>query len=144
MPTIVGILTFISMINTSSDSLKAWKVFIFNIIVFIRSLNFVLSWVEHAKSCITSGPGSSLFAWRKLVSLVTHWMQWRFWSDRADAHADLSLGSEHWFCWVLLCHGSNFCLLPKFDCVMPFDTPKRWCFVSLLDLFSLGNVITWV
>ena len=29
MPTIVGILTFISMINTTSESLKARKVFIF-------------------------------------------------------------------------------------------------------------------
>ena len=32
MPTIVGILTFNSMINTITDSLKARKVFIFQVI----------------------------------------------------------------------------------------------------------------
>ena len=38
MPTIVGILTFISMINTSSESLKAKKIFcFFSILVFMRS-----------------------------------------------------------------------------------------------------------
>ena len=37
MPTMVGILTIISMINTTSESLKARKVCIFSILDFIRS-----------------------------------------------------------------------------------------------------------
>ena len=42
MPTIVGILTFISMINTTSERLKARNFFV-GILVFMSSLNFVLS-----------------------------------------------------------------------------------------------------
>ena len=56
MPTIVGILTFISMISTTSESLKARKVFIFQHFSFFSSLNFILSGVEREKSFITSGP----------------------------------------------------------------------------------------
>ena len=37
MPTIVGILTFISMINTTSASLKSRKSLFFSIIVFMSS-----------------------------------------------------------------------------------------------------------
>ena len=37
MPTIVGILTFISMINTPSESLKAKKVFIFSFFSFVSN-----------------------------------------------------------------------------------------------------------
>ena len=37
MPTIVGILTFISMINTTSESLKGRNVFIFSVLVFMSS-----------------------------------------------------------------------------------------------------------
>ena len=37
MPTIAGILAFISMINTTSESLKARQVFIFSIVVSIIS-----------------------------------------------------------------------------------------------------------
>ena len=56
MPTIVGILTFISMINTTSERLKAWNIFICRYLsFFMSSWNFVLSWVEHEKSYITSG-----------------------------------------------------------------------------------------
>ena len=40
MPTIVGILTFISMINTKSESLKASKVFIFQHFSFYEKLKF--------------------------------------------------------------------------------------------------------
>ena len=43
IPTIVGIIIFISNINTIFESLKARKVFIFSILVFISSLNFLLS-----------------------------------------------------------------------------------------------------
>ena len=40
MPTIVGILTFISMINTTSNSLKARKVFIFQHFSLYEQLKF--------------------------------------------------------------------------------------------------------
>ena len=40
MPTIVGFLTFISMINTSLDSLKTRKVFIFQQFCFYEQLKF--------------------------------------------------------------------------------------------------------
>ena len=43
MPTIVGILTFISMINTTSERHKARKFSLFGILVFISSCSFVLS-----------------------------------------------------------------------------------------------------
>ena len=53
MPTIVGILTFISMINTTYECSKARKSVFCGILVFMSSLNFVLSWVEYEKSFIT-------------------------------------------------------------------------------------------
>ena len=40
MPTIVSILTFISMIYTTSESLKAIKVLIFSILLFHEQLKF--------------------------------------------------------------------------------------------------------
>ena len=40
MPTIVGILIFISMINTTSEHLKARKVFIFKHVRFYEHLRF--------------------------------------------------------------------------------------------------------
>ena len=43
MPTIVGILTFISSINTASESLKQSKSYLFNILVFMDSCNVMLS-----------------------------------------------------------------------------------------------------
>ena len=49
MPTIVGILTFISMINTTSESLKARKKEKISILDFISSSKFMLSQVEHEK-----------------------------------------------------------------------------------------------
>ena len=54
MPTIVGFLTFISMINTTSERLRAINFFIFQF--FMSSCNFVPIWVEHEKCFITSGP----------------------------------------------------------------------------------------
>ena len=57
MPTIVGILTFISMINTTSVRLTAIKNSLFvAILVFMSSWKFMLIWVQHGKSFITSGP----------------------------------------------------------------------------------------
>ena len=41
MPTIVGILTFMSMMNTTFEKLIARKVFILIILVFISSLKFL-------------------------------------------------------------------------------------------------------
>ena len=52
MPTVVGISTFISMINTTSERLKAINFFICLYFSFISNLNFMLSSVqlfEHEK-----------------------------------------------------------------------------------------------
>ena len=57
MPTTVGILTFMSMINTTSASLKARTVFIVSILISMSRWNLVLSCVGHEKSFITLGPG---------------------------------------------------------------------------------------
>ena len=56
MPTVVGILTFISMINTTFENLKARISSFVGILVFMNGWNFMLIWVEHEKSFITSGP----------------------------------------------------------------------------------------
>ena len=45
MPTIIGILTFIGMITTSSE-FESFS----SILVFMSRWNFVLSWVEHEKN----------------------------------------------------------------------------------------------
>ena len=55
MPTIVGILTFMNMINTASESFQTRKI-LFNLLPFMSNWNFVLSWFEHEKCLITSGP----------------------------------------------------------------------------------------
>ena len=57
MPKTVGILTFTSMINTTSERLKARNYFICRYFSFYEQLKFVLSSVEHEKSFVTSGPG---------------------------------------------------------------------------------------
>ena len=54
MPKLVCILTFISMINTTSEKLKARNFFFVGILAFMSSRNFL----EHEKSFITSGLGS--------------------------------------------------------------------------------------
>ena len=58
MPTVVGIVTFISMINTTSKRLKARNFFICQYFSFTSSWNVVLSLVEHENSF---GSGSKLF-----------------------------------------------------------------------------------
>ena len=56
--TIVGILTFISMIIATSESLKARKVYIFQHLSFYEQFNFRAQLSEHEeKSFITLGPG---------------------------------------------------------------------------------------
>ena len=57
MPTIVGILTFMSRKNSLlhlSEHEKCWISWYFHTYEY---LNFMLNWVEHEKSFITSGPG---------------------------------------------------------------------------------------
>ena len=56
MPTIVDILTFISRINTASESFKVRNIFIFQHFTFYEQLKFHAKWVGHKKSFITSGP----------------------------------------------------------------------------------------
>ena len=55
MPTIIGILTFISMINTS-ESLKA-RSLVFNILVFYDQMKFHAQLSSMKKSFMTFGPG---------------------------------------------------------------------------------------
>ena len=50
MSTIVGILTFICMINTASESLEPRKIFVFQHLEFYEQLKFMLICVEHEKS----------------------------------------------------------------------------------------------
>ena len=57
MPTIVGILTFISMINTTSERHLARNFFICGYFSFYEQLKSMLSSVGHEKVFITSGIG---------------------------------------------------------------------------------------
>ena len=58
MPTIVGILTFISMIDTTSERLKARNFFICQYFNFYEQLKFRAQLSEHETSFITSGQAS--------------------------------------------------------------------------------------
>ena len=73
MPTIVGISTFITMINKTSESLKARKVVIFSSLVFMSSCDFMLSWVEHEKSFITWYPSSKIWQFICFASQIIEW-----------------------------------------------------------------------
>ena len=57
MPTIVGILTFVSMIYTTSESLKARKICILRHFSFYEQLKFRAQLLSIKKSLITLGPG---------------------------------------------------------------------------------------
>ena len=59
MPTIVGILTFISRINIASESFKAGKIYILHYFTFNEQLKF--SAQVSMKSLITFGPGHVYF-----------------------------------------------------------------------------------
>ena len=62
MPTIVGILTFISLIDTTFEGLKASSFFDFQNFSFYELLKFLCSVeLSTVKSFITSGPVSCLF-----------------------------------------------------------------------------------
>ena len=65
---------------------------------------------------------SSLFAWRKLGSLASHWVQSEDWSDWADAQADLSLRWAHVILLVLSWSGSNL-----FKAVNIYLKAEVWC-----------------
>ena len=65
MLTIVGILTFIIMINRTFEILKARKVFIFQHFRFYEYN--VLSWIEHDILFITLGPDFSFQSNHNLV-----------------------------------------------------------------------------
>ena len=56
MPTIVGILTFMSGKNSILDLSEAKKGESFDILILMSIYNFMLNSVEHEKSFITSGP----------------------------------------------------------------------------------------
>ena len=60
MPTTVGILTFMSMINTISKSLKARTVFVFQFFSFYEQLKSTQ--LSMKKKNLTSGPDTMLFA----------------------------------------------------------------------------------
>ena len=77
MPTIVGILKFISKINTILRDLKQKTSSFVGISVFMSSWNCVLTWVEHEKSFITSGPG--LNEWLGPNSCLHDVGVWYFW-----------------------------------------------------------------
>ena len=65
-----------------------------------------------AKTQISLGirPVWSVFTWRKLGSLVTHWAHSKLWSDWADAQADRNLRwVQRSFCWFLS-WGDSFCI----------------------------------
>ena len=51
------------MLNSAEHEIFSAKSFLC-IFIFISRENFMLSWVEHEKSFITSGPGSALFVFQ--------------------------------------------------------------------------------
>ena len=76
MPTIVGILTFISMINTRLRDLTQETFIFVGILVFMISWNFMLSWVEHEKKFITSGRGVKYISNSVLLTGVLNKTLW--------------------------------------------------------------------
>ena len=97
MPTVVGILTFISMINTTSERLKARNFFICQYFSFYEQWNFVLSWVEHEKSFITSEPG-----FKAVVFIVLDRPMHRQEKVKAICALNLSKFGEK---WIAMWHG---------------------------------------
>ena len=57
MPTIVGILTFMSKIKSFILLINVKMPTIVGTLTFMSKINFMLSCVEHGKRFITSGPG---------------------------------------------------------------------------------------
>ena len=123
---LVGILTFISMVNKTSESLNSKKILYFSsILVFMSNCNFVLSWVEREKSFITWSSGSAQEDRkaskhdRKIVDINTK-PQTKSWSTIAqlidwrtptqDIMQSLLLHGimqslilcNHWYCMILM------------------------------------------
>ena len=71
MPTIVGILTFISMINTSLDSLRARKVIIFKHFCLYEQLKFYAQLSQACKKCYNLEASSGeILSFSRLYSSV--------------------------------------------------------------------------
>ena len=96
MPTIVGILTLISMINTASERLEARNLFAFRYFSFYEQLKFraQLSWVEHEKNFITSEPDLSESILGKQLSqrtykdwLIKNWALLQYKNIKLPIHA---------------------------------------------------------
>ena len=85
MPTIVGILIFISMI-IQPESLKERFFLFFSILVFMSSWNFMLSWDENEKSFKISGPGLTQTI---LFSYKNYQEPWRFFMTQMSQHTRL-------------------------------------------------------
>ena len=71
MPTIVGILTFISMINTTSERLKERNFFICQYFSFYEQLKRCAQLIWAWTSFITSGPGPPLFPELNIFMVLT-------------------------------------------------------------------------
>ena len=56
MPTIVGILTVISRINTTSECFEQENPLFFSILLSMSSKNYMFNSAEQEIRCITSGP----------------------------------------------------------------------------------------
>ena len=127
MPTIVGILTFISMINTASERLKQETSLFVGILVFKTSWNFVLSWVEHEKSFITSGP----------VLLTENTFRMGKQMVKDFCLRELALDKFRLAVLVLFIRkiASKLCLLDAFPkrllCVQKFSEQRFFAFISL-------------
>ena len=91
MPTIVGILTFISLMNATSERLKARNFFIYRYFSFYEQLKFraQLSW-----------------AWKKfynLGALTPFEMVWTFSSGAVRTACDIEADGMHKLTWAYVC-----------------------------------------
>ena len=86
MPTIVGVLTFMSRINYQFLSFEPEFSTILSISAFISSVNFMLSSAELEKSFITSGPGErrssfvqdNVYWWWVIAATTGQWQMTRY------------------------------------------------------------------
>ena len=113
MPTIVDILTFISMINTTSERLKARQVFIFQHVSFMGCWNVMLSCVEHEKF-ISAGSGAMLITYKNEICNLQNYLKK----------------------WDSLLRGL---LLPQF--VFVFCVWFLFCYIALSVLFNFANIL---
>ena len=81
MPTSVGILIFISMINTTSERFKARNFFICQYFscCFLTSYNFMLSWVEHKK--VLKPRGQITWPHEEYLFIITFFFFFFVWFD---------------------------------------------------------------